>query len=395
MRWRYLDVNNPHEAKRQKEVLQRIDRWWRDFEKRAPKIDDLIHGGKEWDLPEWMSKTLQAIDEDIMWEFGPAVSGNGHRLVITPEGNKHLRPLVATVLERAPKLPGWEFHSHRVPEDAEMASHTVEARSGGSLEGVVVQVRGGRLGRIDLRFLGPETSGPEDEQAGNDAFVATETLVGEELLDKYIGAIEADAAPPSDGPKPIPLSRLHATVKSVVGSRRDQLPDRPCLEWVGSEETEWSTLTLEPEEADDYTGLDDLYVAVTCHPEMWEAALCDNLFYSERFSRFGESFCYIKMDGAGGLEGSTWADRSEIEDALNEALVPGKVGITLGGGTGRRYSYIELALRDLDRGIERVRKLLSEGGLTERSWILFHDVELSGEWIGIYPHSPAPPGFDP
>jgi len=29
-----------------------------------------------------------------MWEFGPAVNKEGHRLVITPESAHHLRPLV-------------------------------------------------------------------------------------------------------------------------------------------------------------------------------------------------------------------------------------------------------------------------------------------------------------
>ncbi len=39
---------------------------------------------------------------------------------------------------------------------------------------------------------------------------------------------------------------------------------------------------------------------------------------------------------------------------LDEVLKPDGLGCQIGGGTGRRYSYIELALTDLDRGIRAV-----------------------------------------
>jgi Ca2+:H+ antiporter len=43
-----------------------------------------------------------------MWEFGRAIATDGHRLVITPETVKELRPLVDELLARAPAIPGWE-----------------------------------------------------------------------------------------------------------------------------------------------------------------------------------------------------------------------------------------------------------------------------------------------
>jgi len=37
--------------------------------------------------------------------------------VITPEAKMHLRPMVQTLIERARKLPGWEFYSYRLAEN--------------------------------------------------------------------------------------------------------------------------------------------------------------------------------------------------------------------------------------------------------------------------------------
>jgi hypothetical protein len=99
----------------------------------------------------------------------------------------------------------------------------------------------------------------------------------------------------------------------------------------------------------------------------------------------------VKIDGSEGLDEEHFADKSEIEDALDEVLKPNQLGCQIGGGTGIRYSYIDLALVDLTQGIEAIRKRLQEGNLTKRSWIQFFDSDLAAEWIGVYDDSPPPP----
>src|SRR5207302_9767222 len=114
-------------------------------------------------------------------------------------------------------------------------------------------------------------------------------------------------------------------------------------------------------------------------------------FYSQRFSRCKETFAYVKLDGAHRRPGSQAEDRGAIEDALDAALARDGLGVHVGGGTGLRYSYIDLALTDLDRGVERARKVLRKQGVDERSWILFFDADLAAEWVGVYPETPPPP----
>ncbi len=52
-----------------------------------------------------------------------------------------------------------------------------------------------------------------------------------------------------------------------------------------------------------------------------------------------------------------FADKSEIEDALDAVLRPQKFGCHIGGGTGLRYSYIDLALTDVNRGVDAIEIL--------------------------------------
>ena len=72
-------------------------------------------------------------------------------------------------------------------------------------------------------------------------------------------------------------------------------------------------------------------------------------------------------------------------------LIPAGLGCQIGGGTGWRYSYVDLALTDVEKGIEAVRARLRAGNVPRRSWIQFFNAEWEQEWIGIYPDSPPPP----
>ena len=220
-------------------------------------------------------------------------------------------------------------------------------------------------------YCSPNISGPDDQAAFNAAFVASEALLGEEVLDKWVGAIEVASTPGSGvlrslfgrkepgGPSPIPLSRLKPTFESIVGSIRDQLPDRPHQDWV--DEAEWTLWKLEPQEAEDWPGQFDLCVGKSANPAMWTAAHAGDVFSSQRFSRCGETFCYLKLDGSDGLENAEFADKSEIEDAVDAVLCPARLGCHVGGGTGKRYSYVDLALTDVDAGIQAVRRRMRRG----------------------------------
>lgn len=408
MRWLYFDPGNSQEAAEHAAVIHQIDAWWNAFAAKTGDLDDLFATRSQWDLAAWMHEHLNPINPHLMWEFGPAVTGEGHRLVITPESQRHLRPMVDTLLERAPKIAGWEFYPYRLAEDVDMAVQTVAGRTGGDLSGTLVTATIGELNRINLTYHSAETSGPDDEQAMNNAFVATETLLGEEVLDKWVGAITVEplgkltrvgkliGRSRRAGPALLPLERLKPTVDALIASTQDQLPGVPFYALhpeFNAPETEprWVTFKLTPTPADDYPDREDLFVAITANERLWRALHQDALFCSGRFSRCGERFCYLKIDGAEELGEDGFTDRSNIEEAINAVLVPARAGCVIGGGTGLRYSYLDLALADVDAAIPLIKSRLRAGKIPRRSWLLFFDAPLAREWIGMYDETPPPP----
>jgi len=65
----------------------------------------------------------------------------------------------------------------------------------------------------------------------------------------------------------------------------------------------------------------------------------------------------------------------------------------VGGGTGLRYSYVDLALTDATKGIQQLVRVIRDGKITKRTWILFFDAIYEYEWVGIWNDTPPPPGM--
>lgn len=367
----------------------RIDLWWKAFIDKAPKILDTFCNRANFDVAGFMQKNLSAIDNNLMWEFGPALNLEGHRLVITPENCKHLRPLVTEILRRAPKLHGWEFYPYRLPENFELAKTTVEARTGTTFFDFFFTGEINDFNQVDLTFIALNARDEETERlAFHQAFIMVENFLGEEVLDKWVGAIEISNSLPQNGSYK-PVSELETWVSEQINVIKDRLPDKPFFERVDN--GEWSLFKIDPPEKQEYPRQEDMFVGKTMCTPLWQNAHSRVSFNSERFSKLGETFCYLKLDGREGVDSEQFVDKSQIEDALDDALIGAKLGCHIGGGTGLHFSYIDLALTDLDKGIVLVKNILRNGKITKKSWIQFFDSEYEAEWVGIWDDSPAPP----
>lgn len=396
MRWLFHDPNDLQEAAQRRDLVQRMDAWWAEFVRRLDDICASLKDKGRLDLPTWMHAHLLAVDDRLCWEYGPAAQGEGYRLVITPEADHELRPVVNTLLERAPHLAGWEFYPYRLAESVEVAHLTVEARVKLKIPDARVSVARGADHRVDVTFRSSAFAGVPEEQADHAAFVATETLLGEEALDRWVGVVEAerqghDERRATRGERRfLPLERLKSTFKSVVAATLDQLPPRPLhdLDLTGS--YPWSGYKREAPEQSEYADREDVFIGNTALVDVMHASARPG-FFSGRFSRFGETFAYLKI-GRANVPQKQWVEfRSRFEDAIEPALRAARAGCIYGAATGVTYSYIDLALTNVPRGVELMREVLRPLSVPRNSWLLFFDPEYADEWVGMWDDSPSPP----
>lgn len=250
---------------------------------------------------------------------------------------------------------------------------------------------------LDLVLLDPAFESSRDERARQIADRAADSLFGSQLVDDWIGSI--DIAPlPRGGPLKVvgdeseptlPLAELQSAVLAAIDGLLAGLPDAPHHARAAA--GEWTLFELEPGRADDFAAQNDLVLATTSVPELLKAFLQGLPMYSGRFSRHGEQYCYLKLDSGGRGDEQRLAERSALEDAINAALVKAQAGCVVGNGLGLRYSYVDLAIADLERAAPILRKCVD--GVADCAWLLFCDTDRAGDWLALRDGSPPPPGL--
>jgi len=227
MRWKFYTPGERPEEDAQRAMLSaEIDAWWQEFMAKAAALDQLFSNLAEWNLVAWMEQHLQSIDRRLAWEFGPGSTG-GHRLVITPEADHHLRPLVDEILARAPRLPGWSFFPYRKSESAQQAALAVNNRTGVEPAYTGVALAPGEFNRIDLKFQFPASFLKGRESiARSQTFLAAEALLGEDMLTDWVGRLDVV----SEAAEPLPPGAVRRAFVMLAAGRRAQLPAEPFLQ---------------------------------------------------------------------------------------------------------------------------------------------------------------------
>lgn len=383
MRWLFLDPPRPSDSSLRDDVIRRIDQWWRDFKTAVPGLVGRFESGEHFDVVGLMHRHLGAVHPDLMWEFGRG-SKTGHRLTITPEANHGLRPMVSSLLERAPTLKGWEFLDHR-PADPELLRPTLEQRCGFAGDEPLVRIEPGKGNRVNVTYTISDDIDPDD--AMRVAYVATETLLGEPNLDRWVGWIDRVSAPSGAGWHPASQAPTH--FENAKRALLASLPTQPRA--LLRDAAPWTALEVSVDKQDDYPRRDDMFIATTMDVTALQTYCSGMNFCSERFSRLGEIFCYLKLERGASYSSDPTAFRAPIEDAVHGALVGAGLGAHIGGGTGIRYSYVDLVLTNVSAAVPVIRSALSGSPIGERSWLLFCDYHLCSEWVGLTATTPPPP----
>jgi hypothetical protein len=144
-------------------------------------------------------------------------------------------------------------------------------------------------------------------------------------------------------------------------------------------------LEVEPVAAGSPRGKDDLVLASTCTPELLRCYLDGSPCCSRRFSRADETFVFVSYVGEERTMERRVARRTVIETELSRAL--GSIGAITGVGLGVNCAYLDLALCNLETGLDLVVSKLRDLDAPVQTFVQFFDSELSEEWVAIWPES--------
>jgi hypothetical protein len=389
MPWKYVMPTDTVSMRTRETTLGRISAWWQAFAERLGDIEANLLGQTQWDLKAWMDEQIQAIHPRLRWEFGQDLGGR--YLVITCESAHHLQPMVESIVRRAPEIANWSFREFRPAQEAELIPELVRARTGHHMSSTTVQARLGQCRQIDFVFQSL-LAHSNDKVALDVARVALDYLIGEDVVQRWGGHLDIVELSHTLTHSFVPLPRVRSIVLDLISGVLSGLPDRPYWKMPKLSPIESK---FRPDKADEYGKQDDAMFGTTVIPELRDAGFKPG-FSSSRFSRQGEMFCYLKIDMSEATLDDRYKRKKIIEEAMDTELREEGIGAIVGTATGRKYIYFDLAVMDVVKTLDATRRrLLALELLPTRSWLMFYDADLSGEYIGLRSATPPPPLWEP
>ncbi|HEY9713913.1 MAG TPA: hypothetical protein V6C72_10610, partial [Chroococcales cyanobacterium] len=266
--------------------------------------------------------------------------------------------------------------NYREPDNFSDLKELLLSRVSRFVPGVRARATITKYNAIDITFVASQFSNDNAEADLHYCFVACESLLGQRDLEHWVYEIRVVSGLPKSLPDAVDLSEFSEHFLNLKNQILSGLPDVP-LQQIPDENAGLFKIRK-----------GERATCVSSQPKLMIAALSNRPFFSiQRFSKFNEHICYLKIDET---ELAQRPDRERLEDLLDARLKEENLGCAMGGGWGPIFSFVDLALTDIEKSVPIFRAIAHQMNLPKRSWLLFFDPALSREWIGLYEDSPVP-----
>ena len=171
-------------------IEQRLEEFWAWWAGAKDGIAaDIERGTIAGRAPE-ISAAVDAVHSKLAWELSPGSSAT-HALVVSPEGNPEFRPIALRWADSAPPPDAtWEYHPSRQPGPPQTLEIRGTRVSFSGVRSLAIWDVGREL--LDVRIWHPAMDGLPSEVKGQIAFLFLDNLVGEDDVERWTGAIDAD-----------------------------------------------------------------------------------------------------------------------------------------------------------------------------------------------------------
>ena len=178
-----------------------------------------------------MARHLTAIHPCLVWEFVPGTDSR-YVLVVTAGGDPALRAITGRWRRAAPPADEtWDYSNFRLPAPDPEAS--VISLGGAQIDVTSATVTAAVSGaHVDVTLYHPGFAALPPDQHVLTAFMLLDTVLGEAVVDTWIGTVAAATEPPPaepDDPPIVPLMDLPAVVDALEADLTDAKGERPWM----------------------------------------------------------------------------------------------------------------------------------------------------------------------
>ena len=327
----------------------RVERFWDWFASESEKMLAAIDDKRCGDLMGSVSKNVDAFGGGFGWVFGPGVNGARHSFTLTGEGVVERQLLAQYWESRAPKLPGWYFHSSR-QASTEQPSWKINM-GGETFEPTAFWCSvfiDEKEGKFDITVWHPLFAKlPKDEQF-RILFIVLDELFGEFGTQRWLGEIKMADHRLAES---MPFAELRDFVAAETAKR----------EWKLIPPGERVSL-YRFEEPDDFSR-GDVLTWTTRVPSLIPELFDTGGKPADLLEGSGADFVFVTIPREMLPKGGEVDARFEIEEAFENALQSAQSGTVIGGSLGPNGGYIDLLIFDGSRSVEIITSVMRQIGM--------------------------------
>jgi hypothetical protein len=179
--------------------------FWNWFSTNQNDIQFQLDNNNTESLVRDMNARVNAISPILAWEVGPGIVAP-YMLVFPTEGDANRRPMIERILGLAPRLAAWEFHtsrpSRRFLREVHLPDKGMKFDTAGWRFELTQEVSSDRL-KLDI--FDDELSGIDRKIALTAVFILLDAVLGEDVVERWIGDINISSSSGRVGVLPMPL----------------------------------------------------------------------------------------------------------------------------------------------------------------------------------------------
>ncbi|MCB1275983.1 hypothetical protein [Prosthecobacter sp.] len=353
-------------------LKERVAWFWDWFSSCADRLHATLEDKKGADLQEETSAVVEAWLPHMAWVYGPGENNSGHSFTLSGEAVLAKQFVAEYWLSQAPKIDGWTFFASRQPSDSfegislhfEKDDETFKP-----IEFWIFPYVNKDSEKIDISVWHPSIKRLPEKARFMALFLMLDELLGEHGTQNWIGEIKFSE---DQLRQSIPIAEL----RDLIDETRQEHG------WKKYPPTEAYTSYRLKEQGGDWLRSDTVAGSSRLFRLLGDYVDAEGPC-EHPLPDVGVDFVFVAIPTAHFPQGAQVAARGEIEDDLIAALEADASGISLGGATGHKHCYIDLALYDGDRSLEIVKRVLRKHRVPKQTEIHFFTTDRGEQAISV------------